>query len=381
MRSPRFALPFLLALAAAPAGTRADVIQLATGDKLDGAIESQDKDNVVIRTPGGRMVVSRGRIVAIELSGKELDKLAQAKPEPTQMRLASDRNPTAEQPREFEGTYTQLADLDRSREQLRKADARAAQARAAIPGLQKRQAALEARLDADNLALQGANPKRSKSKYNAAVEVANGTRAELDRVISAIAAEERAASAGDAASAGYRAKIDRFESDFAKRREEFLKKYREEDAAEYFKRIEARMARHRGTTKSDNVPFEKSGDHLVFSATAGGKGPVKLMLDTGASYVVVNADAAKRLGIRTKGVKTKLTIGNGSEMEGDLVTVPELRVGDSVARGVEVIVSAVNDKMDGMDGVLGMSFLKFFEMQYDPAGGTFTLKGLDLSGR
>ena len=115
---------------------------------------------------------------------------------------------------------------------------------------------------------------------------------------------------------------------------------------------------------------------MVFRVYSLGKGPVKLMLDTGATHVVMNVDAAKRLGLKTAGSPTRLQLGNGASMEGQLVMAPELKVGDSVATRVSVVVTAVTDKMDGMDGVLGMSFLNQFRMEYTPATGTLELGAL-----
>lgn len=54
-------------------------------------------------------------------------------------------------------------------------------------------------------------------------------------------------------------------------------------------------------------------------------------------------------------------------------------MGESAATRVSVVVTPVTNRMDGMDGVLGMSFLNQFRMEYNPSAGTLELGALRLS--
>lgn len=366
-------------LAAVALLAQGQVISVPTGRAADEERTETSDGHVTTETPGTRVIRENGRVKAIEMSGKALNSAKPATGSGS-LRLASGPAKSSDQPREFEGTFGELTLLDRLRASALAAEKRAARASVALPVLQAGQRQLEAQLAAKNTELAAANPKIWRNKYNALLKEVNDLKGRLDANKAAVGAEERALAAAAPAAETYLNRVRQFEADFTARRNAFLASNEVTRAEAYLGRVEERSARHRKAVFKDRPEHEKYGDHLVFRAFSGGKGPVKLMLDTGATHVVMNLEAAKRLGLKTSGTPTKLQIGNGTTLEGELVIAPELKVGESVATRVSVVVTAVTDKMDGMDGVLGMSFLNQFRMEYNPAAGTLELGALRLSG-
>lgn len=91
-------LPALLLAAAALA--RADVVILSNGAKIEGVIEKETNTEVTVKTPEGRLRLTRTRVRSVERAAA--GSTAPAAPAPIGLQI----------PREFEGTSTELADLD-----------------------------------------------------------------------------------------------------------------------------------------------------------------------------------------------------------------------------------------------------------------------------
>jgi len=87
---------------------------------------------------------------------------------------------------------------------------------------------------------------------------------------------------------------------------------------------------------------------------------VRFLIDTGASFVTMNASDAKRLGIDyLSGQRTMMATANGNAVA-YIVTLDEVRVGDITINNVHGIVHS-GDELPIM--LLGMSFLNRMEMQ------------------
>ena len=90
----------------------------------------------------------------------------------------------------------------------------------------------------------------------------------------------------------------------------------------------------------------------------------RFVIDTGASYVSIQEDFAKRVGINLeKGWTIKLSTANGAT-EGRLTTADDVKLGSLQAKTVSVVVQS---KIPGnyganIDGLLGMSFLSRFDI-------------------
>ena len=103
------------------------------------------------------------------------------------------------------------------------------------------------------------------------------------------------------------------------------------------------------------------GGHFFATGTINGIG-VRLLVDTGASFISMNSSDAKRLGIDyLSGQRTAISTANGVA-PAYKVRLDEVRVGDITLNNVEGMVH-VGDALPVM--LLGMSFLNRMEMQRD----------------
>jgi membrane-associated protease RseP (regulator of RpoE activity) len=127
--------------------------------------------------------------------------------------------------------------------------------------------------------------------------------------------------------------------------------------------------------KAVTVPFEllRTG-HMTVQVKVNGKGPYKLIFDTGAPITLLNNKIAKEAGL-LKGMARPLFAPFGSM--GD-VKVKELQVGDQKAADVTAIVmdhptvEAISRAFGPIDGIVGFPFFARFKMTLDYQAKTMT---------
>jgi len=116
------------------------------------------------------------------------------------------------------------------------------------------------------------------------------------------------------------------------------------------------------------------GDQIIVPVTINGRGPVFLLLDTGASTVTLSRALAARLGINWRdGFKVTATLADGKVTSGHAILLRSVAVGDFRADNVRAVVMD-EPPGKGIDGLLGMSYLQRFILRIDPANKKFVLK-------
>jgi predicted aspartyl protease len=127
------------------------------------------------------------------------------------------------------------------------------------------------------------------------------------------------------------------------------------------------------------LPLERAagGDTPVLpfrSAT----GPVRLLLDTGASSTMVTPALAGRLGLTSRPISADdgALAGGGSDCDRQhprRTTLPPLTLGSLRLSGVEALLLPIAALPPGVDGVLGVPTLRRLPVWVDPRGGTLAL--------
>lgn len=100
--------------------------------------------------------------------------------------------------------------------------------------------------------------------------------------------------------------------------------------------------------------------------------PFRFALDTGATYTVITAATARRLGITVGEGAPVVTLetANG-RLHAPLIMLESLSVHGAEVKDVE---TAVIDRLGNIDGLLGLSFLKHFDVDINQSEQTLTLK-------
>jgi aspartyl protease family protein len=95
------------------------------------------------------------------------------------------------------------------------------------------------------------------------------------------------------------------------------------------------------------------------------------LLDTGSTLCVLSRDVARRLALPPTGNTVTVQTANGN------VRSPVLRLADVDVGGTRVgdVEAVVHDKLpDGIDGMVGLSFLNRFSYSIDPRRRTLRLQ-------
>jgi clan AA aspartic protease (TIGR02281 family) len=118
-------------------------------------------------------------------------------------------------------------------------------------------------------------------------------------------------------------------------------------------------------TEVANIPLLRRGQHFLVDATPDDGGSLQLLIDTGASMTIVTPDALQRQGVRYRdtGRSRVFNTANGP-VRASIYILESLSVGDWYVKQLEIGVLDLGGQT-GMDGLLGMNFLKHFRFFID----------------
>src|SRR6267143_919635 len=104
------------------------------------------------------------------------------------------------------------------------------------------------------------------------------------------------------------------------------------------------------------IPLEPTRTAFVTRVRIGSSGPLRFLVDTGATVTVVDRSVAQRIGLRP--TRTLAAISSTGTLNVQEAMVDELRAGDvSVAHAPVLITDLPRFPNHGhLDGILGMSF-------------------------
>ncbi|PIX22434.1 MAG: hypothetical protein COZ69_11105 [Deltaproteobacteria bacterium CG_4_8_14_3_um_filter_45_9] len=114
---------------------------------------------------------------------------------------------------------------------------------------------------------------------------------------------------------------------------------------------------------------------VTFSGVAGSR-EIDMILDTGAVYTVISWDVAKDIGYDPAISERRMPIvtANGV-IEAPLITVESVNVANLRAKTIDVICHDIPE-IAGIEGLLGLSFLKNFRTLIDYATGILEITAI-----
>jgi len=142
-----------------------------------------------------------------------------------------------------------------------------------------------------------------------------------------------------------------------------------------------RLAAMERNVLTDAIPLRKAGGDLwAVSVMFNGRHAQEMAIDTGASIVCLPWKMAQKVGLTPDedSPTLKLSLADGSVVEGHRVTAESLRVGKFTAEDVECAVLPA--EMPQAAPLLGLSFFKNFNFKIDSAEGKLIMSQVDLGG-
>lgn len=124
------------------------------------------------------------------------------------------------------------------------------------------------------------------------------------------------------------------------------------------------------------VPFEIIGSkHMAVKIKINGKGPYRVIFDTGAPISLISNKVALDAGLIKQKPGTKTFMG----MNG-MIKIPDLQVGDVKARNIQVIVmdhptvKAIGEVVGPVEGIIGYPFFAKFRTTVNYQNKTLTMQ-------
>lgn len=133
-------------------------------------------------------------------------------------------------------------------------------------------------------------------------------------------------------------------------------------------KIKAEALRLEKEAKPKDTEFLEKKGHIIVEALLNNRVKATLLLDTGASVVVLPVSIANKLGINFEKEKAtaQLVLADGRKLQAKYVTLGDISIEDAQAKnvGAAIIPDSAADIGIG-DGILGMSFLNQFNFKVD----------------
>ena len=118
--------------------------------------------------------------------------------------------------------------------------------------------------------------------------------------------------------------------------------------------------------KPKEVEFSDENQNITVKALINEEIATSLVLDTGASTIMLRRHVADKLGIKLDKPDAKVTLANGKTVDAKQVILRSVKVQDSEAFNVGAAILMEEDNgLGAADGLLGMSFLKNFSFKID----------------
>ena len=122
------------------------------------------------------------------------------------------------------------------------------------------------------------------------------------------------------------------------------------------------------------IPFERTASgHILVDVTINGV-KAKMVVDTGASNVVITEALARRLNLDLSQAAEVIKLHtNCGDIEGRSFVIGKIELGDSRKENVRSVIAPNDSIFMGFDGLLGLSFLGDFKITVDYKNGQIIL--------
>ena len=351
-----FALPLFFA--------RADSITFRTGGEVEGVIVAETPADVTLKTGPGTATFAKSQLRSIfrdTAANAELERAWQ-----NQYFSSPDFVPPSLRP--LARKFAELPGLEnaasRAQKQLQNQRGESEKIEAEMRSTGGQQVEIAK-------GLHTTDPAAHMDDYNKLVRANNDLVARftlLQNRREQITAQE---TANRAAISGYLTTLAIFRDEFEAAR---AKPVENGQARTFFEQAGAQLAAMRSRLQEVKIPVtDAAHGQSVVTARVNDRDDVRLLVDTGASVVTFSAASAARLRLKWDAKqKVKMTLADGTEIDAHPVRLESLRVGDARVESIAAVVLP-QGVSDGIDGLLGMSFLREFDVQLDNAHGQILL--------
>ncbi len=360
-----------LALILVPLSGFSDHIILTNGRSIDGLIVKETATALVLDIGGGTTTIASNKIARVQRSNEKGNE--QVMSQWKEQDFLHKRN-VPEGMKDLAAEFRTLLDA-------RAEAVRMQQSSATFEG---QETALLAEIDNVSRSLAEASKRIADAKqtqgagvdaYNALVAEANSAGAQLNIKSRELDDVRNTRKAGQGQIASYVQSLFAFGQSFVERGPLLQKQFDTDETSAFLQKVSAKLRELNLEFQSASIQTDllQNGNRLI-SAVINGKVTGRFILDTGAATVSLSKSFAERLNLDTSVAKTiEVTLADGSNVKADALILDSVQAGDARAEKVDAVVMPTSIG-EGVDGLLGMSFLRNFFVQFDGTHGNLTLR-------
>jgi clan AA aspartic protease (TIGR02281 family) len=135
-------------------------------------------------------------------------------------------------------------------------------------------------------------------------------------------------------------------------------------AADFFAAVEARLKTYQGELQRVQLSYQTNAQHMVVKARLNDQVEGLFMVDTGATLMTISAELAGRLQLPAGPADTTVTLADGSRCQARRAVLRSVAIDGARVANVAAVILPTRPG-EGLDGLLGMNFLKEFSVQLD----------------
>jgi clan AA aspartic protease (TIGR02281 family) len=345
----------------------ADVVYLKNGRTMEGIIEEETAGEIVLGFGVGRITLQKSAVARIERS-TPADRLAIQ--EAWEEKYLTHQKYVPEPYRELAEDFNNLV---RQRAGASSALERIQELKEEMTRLQQRRVRTEQHWVRAARAFKDIRLKDKPRAYNAAVAKNNRLSAQLIELNDQIAEKLEAAQQERKTIHDYLVRLRSFQERFNTLRDSGEPLEHDQEPP-LLQRMERQLEKYRGETHSADIPYRRVRGQIVVEARLNDAVDVRLLVDTGATSVSFSDALAREMGLHLPVDRSvDVTLADGTRTQARPVVLNAVQVGEMRVEQVPAVVLE-NVPDDGLDGLLGMSFLREFSIQLDPLRGELVLK-------
>ena len=343
-----------------PSRSFADMIYLKNGKQMEGVIIAEDDKTVTINIGFGKVILQRDNISRVvkythqkqvELK-KELGYKYFGQPEFI--------------PKDLKDMIAELKEI----EQLRDA---ASEAKSEKDIINEKVVEFDSQIKESNEKLAKVSRQLSTSRIQDDPDQYNGLIEEFYSLEGKITADEyevdklkKKLPALDTQISDYVSRLNSFRKKFAK---EYSKREVEGEQKRILDIVQEKINATGADFTKHAIDYDFSGSSIIVKVLLNDLVPANLILDTGASVVVLSKNVADKLNLSFDANEPEayVTLADGRKAKANMTFLENVKVGQLEAKNIRAAVLEYEEATTD-DGLLGMSFLKNFMVKIDPNG-------------
>lgn len=337
----------------------ADKIYLKNGRTMRGVVEKEDEKIVTLNVGVGRISFKPSEIDHIEKSDSQEQK--QLKTEwKRKYFFHSEFSPErlreiAAMFRELESTRTNTITMWQSRTDLEQE----------IEKTENNFKQLTNELSEVSKTLSTLTPQSNPQGYNNTVTRFNSLTAQIQLNRNTIEQLKTKSAELGKNSDSYRNLISQLKARVAAKRNE-IEKSLTDDEKYFIEGLNEKIAEMENDFVKHDINYQQTGSHVLVTTLINNNVSLKLIVDTGASLVVIYKDVASKFNLDKDTLKGtfQVTVADGRKIDATPAILKSVKIGDVEITNVTAAILA-RQGTSNEDGLLGMSFLENFSIRLD----------------